>query len=130
MEWGKPWGSAWGKDIIGADLMASNFVANFATAGGDLDEHNDDWTRYTGSDLGKRPDARGGFTETISGGVTIRARREDTKPATRISATQPNDLATGDVITNDKGESYRIGKPEGDTRMIFHAVRIERPVAV
>ncbi len=131
MLWGKPWGTSagWGKDVIGEDLMASNFIDNFATAGADLDEHNDDWTRYTGDDLGKLPDARGGFTETVTGGVIIRARREDTKTATRISTTRPNDLATGDIIENDKGERYRIGKPEGQTRMIFHAVRLNRPVA-
>lgn len=130
MLWGRPWGEAWGKDIIGDDILASNFDTNYGQAVPDMDVHNDDWTRFTGTDLGKEPDSRGGFTETISGGIVIRARREDTEGETRISTTQPDDVATGDIIQNAKGEQYRIGKPVGDTRTIFHAVRIERPIAV
>lgn len=129
-EWGEKWGSQWGKDVMAENFVASEFNINFNEAGEDLDVHNDDWTRYTGDDLGKQPDGRGGFTETISGGITIRARREDTEAGTRISTTLPDDLATGDVIENEKGETYRIQKPEGQTRMIFHAVRIQRPIAV
>lgn len=130
MLYGEEWGKQWGKDVISGNLLASNFAENFATAGADLDEHNDDWTRYTGADLGKRPDNVGGFEEIVSGGVTVRARREDMNGNTFISLTQPDDAKPGDILVNDKNEAYRIMKPEGITRMYWHAERIDRPIAV
>ena len=131
VEYGRPFGNKYGKDVIKDDILASNFDTNYGQAAEDLDVHSDDWTLHSGPSLGKKPDGRGGFTETPAAGITVRARRESNETDTRITTTKPNCLQVGDIIQTGKPTTGEvIVQVEGENKFAGHVGRHGENLAV